>query len=186
MDNNPSMIKATVIGGLSAAVLSSIPLVSCLNIACCSLLIGGGFLASFIYSRDVAAAGGTFAVGNGAAVGLVTGGFYAVGTAVTSAITRVLIDINPAEQFELVREQMEQSGNLPPEALEMLDQVSGFLETSGGGLLFIIGFGFSLLLGAVFCTVGGLIGGAVFKKDPPAPAAPAAPTVEPAPMGDTD
>ena len=27
-----------------------------------------------------------------------------------------------------------------------------------GGILFIIGFGFSLLLGAVFCTVGGLIG----------------------------
>ncbi len=49
MDKNPSMIKATVIGGLSAAVLSSIPLVSCLNVACCSLLIGGGFLASFIY-----------------------------------------------------------------------------------------------------------------------------------------
>ena len=62
MDKNPSMIKATVIGGLSAAVLSSIPLVSCLNVACCSLLIGGGLLASFVYSRDVAAVGGSFAV----------------------------------------------------------------------------------------------------------------------------
>ena len=186
MDKNPSMIKATVIGGLSAAVLSSIPLVSCLNVACCSLLIGGGFLASFIYSRDIAAAGGSFAVGNGAAVGLITGGFYAVGTAVTGAITRVLIGVSPAEQFELIRDQMEQSGNLPPEALETLDKVSSFLESSGGGLLFIIGFGFSLLLGAVFCTVGGLIGGAVFKKEPPAPAAPAAPAAEPPPAGGTD
>ena len=183
MDKNPSMIKATVIGGLSAAVLSAIPIVSCLNVACCSLLIGGGMLAAFIYSRDVAAAGGSFAVGNGAAVGLVTGGFYAVGTAVTSAIMRVVIDISPAEQFELIREQMEQSGNLPPDALDMLDRVSGFLTESGGGLLFIIGFGFSLLLGAVFCTVGGLIGGAVFKKNPPSPAAPAA---EPPAVGGTD
>ena len=172
MDKNPSMIKATVIGGASAAVLSAIPIVNCLNVACCSLLIGGGMLAAFVYSRDVAAVGGSFAVGNGAAVGLVTGGFYAVGTAVTSAMTRLVIDISPAEQFELIREQMERSGNLPPEALDTLDQVSGFLAESGGGLLFIIGFGFSLLLGAVFCTVGGLIGGAVFKKDPPAPAVP--------------
>ena len=175
MDKNPSMIKATAIGGLSAAVLSSIPFVNCLNLACCSLLIGGGFLAAFMYSRDVAAAGGSFAVGNGAAVGLVTGGFYAVGTAVVKAIARMVIDVSPAEQFELIREQVEQSGNLPPEALDVLDQVSGFLAESGGGLLFIIAFGFSLLLGAVFCTVGGLIGGAVFKKDPPAPAAPEVP-----------
>jgi len=87
----------------------------------------------------------------------------------------MVIDVSPAEQFELIREQVEQSGNLPPEALDLLDQVSGFLAESGGGLLFIIAFGFSLLLGAVFCTVGGLIGGAVFKKDPPAPAAPAVP-----------
>ncbi len=117
---------------------------------------------------------------------MLTGGFYAVGTAVTGAIARVLIGVSPAEQFELIRDQMEQSGNLPPEALETLDKVSSFLESSGGGLLFIIGFGFSLLLGAVFCTIGGLIGGAVFKKEPPAPAAPAAPAAEPPAVGGTD
>jgi hypothetical protein len=172
MDKNPSMVKATVIGGLSAAVLSAIPIVGCLNLACCSLLIGGGLLASFVYSRDVAAAGGTFAVGNGAAVGLVTGGFYAVGSAFASAITRMVIDVSPSEQFDMIREQMESSGGMPPEMLDSLDQVSGFLAESGGGLLFIIGFGFSLLLGAVFCTVGGLIGGAVFKQDPAPPAPP--------------
>lgn len=181
MDKNPSMIKATVIGGLSAAVLSAIPIVNCLNLACCSFLIGGGFLAAFIYSREVEAAGGSFAVGNGAAVGLVTGGFYAVGTAVVRAIAMMVIDVSPAEQFELVREQLEKNEGLPPEMLDMLDQVYNFLVESGGGLLFIIAFGFSLLLGAVFCTVGGLIGGAVFKKDPPtaAPAAPEAPQIGP-------
>ncbi len=176
MDKNPSMVKATVIGGLSAAVLSAIPLVGCLNIACCSLLIGGGFLASFIYSRDVAAMGGTFAVGNGAVVGLVTGGFYAVGSALTSAVTRMIIDVSPAEQFEMIREQMESSGSLPPEMLDSLDQISNFMLESGGGLLFILGFGVSLLFGAVFCTIGGLIGGAVFKQQPTAPAPPAAPS----------
>jgi hypothetical protein len=172
MDKNPSMIKATVIGGMTAAVLSAIPFVGCLNLACCALLIGGGLLASFIYSRDVAAAGGTFAVGNGAAVGLVTGGFYAVGSAIASAIRQAIIGVSPAEQFELIRDQMEQN-DMPPEMLETLEKFSTFMADSGGGVLFIIGFVISLLLGAVFCTVGGLIGGAVFKQNPPTPAAPA-------------
>ena len=63
MDNKPSMLKATAIGGLAAGFLSSIPFVACLNGLCCSLLIGGGFLAAFLYSRDVAAVGGVIGGG---------------------------------------------------------------------------------------------------------------------------
>ena len=50
------------------------------------------------------------------------------------------------------------------------------LLAAGGPMLFLlIGFGFNLLVGAIFSTAGGLIGGVAFKVEPQA-AAPAAPT----------
>lgn len=179
MDNKPSMLKSCAIGGLAAGFLSSVPIVGCLNIACCSLLIGGGFLAAFMYSREVAAVGGRFTVGNGALVGLVTAVFYAIFGAITSFIVSKVMGTSFAENFEQAREQMESQGNMPPEALETLDNISAFMNDSGGAVLGIMALGFSLVLGAVFCTIGGLIGGAVFKKEPPAPIAPSAPTQEP-------
>ncbi len=183
MDNKPSMIKATAIGGFAAAILSSIPIVECLNFACCSLLIGGGFLAAFLYSKDVQAAGGTFTVGNGALVGLVTAVFYAIGDAIANVIAALIFGSSAAEQFELIREQMEQQGNLPPEMLDTLDKVADFMANSGGAVLIMLAAGFALVLGAIFCTVGGLIGGAVFKKEAAPPAAPPAvpPMTPPAP-----
>ena len=183
MDNKPSMIKATAIGGFAAAILSSIPIVECLNFACCSLLIGGGFLAAFLYSRDVAAVGGTFTVGNGALVGLVAAVFYAIGDAIAKAIRVLVFSWSPAEQWEMIREQMEEQGNLPPEALDMLDKISDFIANFGDTVLILLAAIFSLVLAAIFCTVGGLIGGAVFKKEAAPPAAPPAvpPMTPPAP-----
>jgi hypothetical protein len=172
MDNNPSMLKATAIGGLAAGVLSSIPLIGCLNIACCSLLIGGGVLAAFLYSRDVAAVGGSFTVGNGAIVGLITAVFYTISRGIVGWIVSKAMGISAAESFEQIREQMESQGNMPPEGLEMLDKVGTFMTDSGGVTLAILGLGLSLVTGAIFCTIGGLIGGAVFKKEPQAPAPP--------------
>ena len=68
MDNRaPSMLKATLIGGLTAGVVSGLPFVSALNACCCALVIGGGFLAAFIYSRDCQRAGVAFRPGSGRA-----------------------------------------------------------------------------------------------------------------------
>lgn len=172
MDNRPSMIKATAIGGLAAAFLSAIPIVSCLNVACCSLLIGGGLLASFLYSREVAAVGGSFTVGDGAKVGLVTALFYVVGSAIASFVTKLIIGGSMAERFEMMREQVESQGNLPPEALDGLEKISAFLNDTGGAVLTFMLLVFAFVLGAIFCTIGGLIGGAVFKKEASVPPAP--------------
>jgi len=176
MDNKPSMIKAAAIGGLAAAVLGGIPLVGdCLTMLCCSPLIGGGLLAAFMYSREAGRIGSAFTVGTGALVGLFAAVFYALGSAVVGLIVRMALGVSVAEQFETAREQMEQQGNMPPEAMEFMDKASGFLTESGEAVIIIMGFGFALLLGAVFCTIGGLIGGAVFKKDAPVSDAPAPP-----------
>ena len=164
MDKRPSMLKATMIGGATAGVLAALPVIQFLNCACCALVIGGGFLAAYLYSRQCSGAGVEFRPGNGALVGLVAGLFYAAANSIVSTIIQAIL----GGSIEDVLEQIESSGvEIPPEAEEWIEYA-----TSGGPfLILLIGFGFPLLVAAIFSTIGGLIGGAVFKVEmtPPAP-----------------
>ena len=166
----PSMLKATLIGGVVFGVLGGIPLVSCL---CCALMVGAGFLAAFLYSKECANAGVEFKGGNGALVGLVAALFYALANAVVGALVKMMM---PATDPDQVVEMMEQFG-APPEAIDMALK---FVEGSSGLIGVLIGFFVTLLIAAIFSTIGGVIGGAVFKVEPP----PAPPTVQTPPPGE--
>jgi hypothetical protein len=162
----PSLLKATAIGGVSAGFVSALPVIGALNCLCCCLIIGGGFLAAFLYSRDCEQAGAEFRPGQGALVGLVAGLFYAVTSAIVGTLVRVVM---PPPDIDQLAEQLDQF-DLPP---EVVDQVLGFLDQDAGVMMFVVGLGISLVTGLVFSTIGGLIGGAAFKKEaalpPPAP-----------------
>jgi len=175
MDNKPSMLKATMIGGLSFGVAGAIPLINMLNCLCCALIIAGGFLAAFLYSKECSAAGVEFRPGNGALIGLVAGLFYSVANAFTGGLVAAVFGGPDIEQMRDMFEQFD----LPPEAM---DTALRFMETSGSFIGIMIAFFFTLLFAAIFSTIGGLIGGAVFKVEPPPPASPAPPTPS-APLG---
>jgi hypothetical protein len=163
------MLKSTLIGGGLFGLLGAIPVLNLVNCACCALVIGGGVLAAYLYSKECRAAGTEFRAGSGALVGLVAGLFYAVtGTVVGGILKLVLPQPNPEE----VMEQLEQLPfDIPPEAL---DSAARWMEGSAGFGGLIISFFFTLLVAAVFSTIGGLIGGAAFKVEA-APSAPGAP-----------
>ena len=161
--NQPSMIKSALIGGAVAGVISAIPVVNMLNFCCCALLIGGGLLSAFLYSKEATAAGVGFRAGGGATIGLLTAPFFAMSTAVVGSL---FLALGFAPDMAEVLSQMEDSG-MPQENIEMAEKFIGML--GGGGFSFIgllIGLIFNLILGAIFCTIGGLIGGAVFKSEP--------------------
>jgi len=163
MDNNaPSILKPTVIGGVTAAVVSSIPLVNCLNVFCCALVVAGGFFAGFLYSRECGRQGYAFGPANGATVGLVAGLFYAL---TDSIITGLIHALGWAPDMEQVLDQLDEAG-LPP---EYADQVMWAVEKFGSGFS-VLHFLLSLLIAAVFCTLGGLIAGMSFKVQPAPPA----------------
>lgn len=166
-DQNPSMLKATAIGGLLFGIAGAIPLVNFINCFCCALIVAGGFAAAFIYSKDCAAAGVAFRPGNGAIVGLVAGLFYALANTVVSGIFRMLIPNDPEQMLEML-EQF----NLPEESM---DTAMRFIESTAGVMGLVIGFFVTLLLAAIFSTAGGLIGAAVFKVEPRPPAPPPMP-----------
>lgn len=47
-----------------------------------------------------------------------------------------------------------------------MDQVTRFMDSTGPSVMVLFGLFMSLLLGAIFATIGGLIGGSVFKREP--------------------
>ena len=166
-DRSPSMLKATMIGGLSAGFVGAVPLVGIVNLCCCALVISGGFFAAFLYSNECKSLGVEFRAGNGAMVGLVAGLFYSLATTVFAGIVQLLMPTDIDEMLEML-----EGFDLPPEAVETATR---FAEGSTGIVGMMIGFFFWLVVAAVFSTIGGLIGGAVFKVEPPA-APPAPPT----------
>jgi hypothetical protein len=166
----PSMLKATLIGGGAAGFAAALPVVGALNCLCCSLVIGGGFLAAYLYSRDCGQAGVEFRPGSGALVGLVAGLFYSIVVTVVGVVVRAIM---PAPDIDKILESLEQL-DLDP---EVIDTIVEFMEMSQSAWGLLIMFFATLLIAAVFSTIGGLIGGAVFKVE--------APPSAPSPMGQT-
>jgi hypothetical protein len=176
MNQAPSMLKPALISGVAFGIAGSIPVINWINCACCALIIGCGFLAAFLYSKDCRAAGFAFRPGNGATVGLVSGLIYGVIAGILGGLISAAVGMGDWEQ---VIEQIEMSGaDIDPAVLE---QVSHFMESSGGFMMILIGLFFALLFGAIFATIGGLIGGSVFKVEPQAPVQEQAPP--PPPVG---
>jgi hypothetical protein len=163
--DRPSILKPTLIGGAVFGLLGGLPIISALNVCCCALVMGGGFLAAYLHSNDCKSLGAEFRAGGGAKVGLVAGVFYWLVSSIIQGLAKLVL---PGPDFDEILDQAESSG-APPELLDAMEQVFEVLGGAGGVVLML---GASLVLALVFSTIGGLIGGAVFKVA----AAPASPT----------
>ncbi|MCK5376803.1 MAG: hypothetical protein KAJ97_06965 [Acidobacteria bacterium] len=176
MQESPSMLKPALISGVAFGIAGAIPVINWINCACCALIIGCGFLAAFLQSKECRQAGVEFRPGNGATVGLVAGLVYG---AVSGVLGGIISSATGMGDWEGVMEQIQASGaDLDP---EVLNQISSFMESSGGLMMILIGLFFALLFGAIFGTIGGLIGGSVFKVELQPPANQQAPP--PPPIG---
>lgn len=174
----PSMLKPALIGGGVFGVLAAIPYLDVFNTCtCCSLVIAGGFLSAYLYSKECRAAGSPFSPGNGALVGLIAGAFFALATTLVGTLV-VFYFGKPAIAWLL--ETLQNMPNLPPEAQDQIGESRRQLaEQAFSVMSAVLGFFMSMLLGAIFSTIGGLIGGAVFKVQPLPPAAPTGGTMPP-------
>ncbi len=143
-------------------VLSALPLIGPIgNVCCCLWVVSGGAIAAYMLQQNQTL---PIDAGDGAVVGLIAG---LIGAAVHAVVSIPLdLIIGPFERSMALRF----IERLPPEAREVFDQY-GFRETGLSGALFVashlIGFVFWLFVGAVFSTIGGVIGAALFKKSTP-------------------
>lgn len=158
-----SKLKPALISGVGLGVLSGFPLIECL---CCIWVIGGGVLAVYLYQRELSAA---IQYGDGAILGLMTG---AIGGVVASVISGIFGMIFGQSIAEFTREVFESQGDVPPWVEDML---------ASGASFTLIEMLFSVIIFAIFATVGAVIGVAIFqKKAGPPPAQPMAPGAAPA------
>src|SRR5262249_15291972 len=142
-------------------VLSALPLVSAGN-CCCLWVIGGGMVAAFLLQQNRST---PITPGDGALVGLLAG---LIGASVEVLVSiPVTLLVGPFERA-FAQRLIDMAGNMPPEWRTIIERTSRGDQSAAW---FVVGRMFALMfwlgLGAVFSTLGGLIGAAVFKKQTP-------------------
>jgi hypothetical protein len=153
---NASVVQPALIGGLVGGLLSALPLISGGNLCCCLWIVSGGAVAAYMLQQNQSA---PITQGEGAFVGLLAG----LAGAVVYLVASIPISILVAPMERLVFQRLvETMGNMPPEFREYAT------NRIPGTLRIVFGFMFMLVLGAIFSTLGGLLGAVVFgKKTPP-------------------
>jgi hypothetical protein len=148
-------------------VLSALPLVSAGNVCCCLWVVCGGLVAAYVFQQNQTA---PITPGDGALVGLLAGLLGAFVYLVVSI--PVSIVVGPFERA-LMQRVADMAGT-PPEMREAIERYGSTDRSSVGFFIVgrIVSFIFMLFVGAIFSTLGGLLGAAVFRKSPPPPPTP--------------
>lgn len=155
-----NMLQPAVVGGIVLGVLSALPVVSAGNLCCCLWVIAGGVVAAYLLQAGTPV---PITPGDGAIVGLLAG---LIGAGIDFVVSIVLNPILGPLQARMMERVLEQIPNAP--------DFHGAWGANGFGLAgAILNFCVMLVVGAIFATVGGVIGAALFKKKtPPAPPEP--------------
>jgi hypothetical protein len=156
---NASLTQPALIGGLVVGVLSALPLIYVGNLCCCLWIISGGVVAAYVLQQNQTA---PIVASDGALVGLLAG----IAGAFVYLVVSIPINLAmaPLEQ-RIVQRLLETMNNMPPELREYATRPTSAGMRIGSA---IGSFVFMLFLGAVFSTIGGLLGTVIFaKKIPP-------------------
>jgi hypothetical protein len=146
-------VQPALIGGAVVGVLSALPVISIGN-CCCLWVVGGGAVAAYVLQQNQQT---PITAGDGAIAGLLAG---LVGAFVYLVLS-IPISLLMAPMERVIMDRVIQSGDVPPEFQQFL---AGY---RGGAFRLITGFAFMLVAGAIFSTLGGLLGVAIFKKSLP-------------------
>jgi len=146
--------QAILIGGAFIGVLSALPIVSIAN-CCCLWLVGGGAVTAYLIQQGQPEPIG---LSDGSVGGFLAGVFGAV----VYTIVSIPVQMLTLPMQEEIAEMLRGSADVPPDVVEMVDQLSG-----AGPVATVFGFVVILLAGMVFSTLGGLLGAVVFRRNRP-------------------
>ena len=145
-------------------VLSALPIVAAGNLCCCLWVVSGGATAAYLLQQNQAT---PIEPGDGALVGLLAG--------LTGALVQFFVAIPigilvaPMERAMLQR-VIEIAGTMPPEMRDAIDRYSNADAQLGIALVIlkhVVSLMVWLFVGAIFSTLGGLLGAMMFRKPMP-------------------
>jgi hypothetical protein len=154
-------------------VLSALPLVNLGNACCCLWVVSGGVVAAYLFQQNH---DGPITLEQGALVGLLAG---LAGAGIHFVLSIPIGIVMAPVERAMMQRVLEMSGPMPPDVRDMFQRISG-QQQDGLGFVFqlighVVGLVFMLFVGAIFSTLGGVLGTALFKKpsstaDVPGPA----------------
>jgi len=157
------LTQPALLGGLVIGVLSSLPIIAAGNLCCCLWVVSGGLVAAYVLQQQQPT---PITQADGALAGLLAGIFGAFVYLVLSIPITFLVA--PMEQ-RVFRSILDNAGNMPPEFRDMFEAYGqgGRYSTTMHVARFAIGFVMMLVVGAIFSTLGGLLGAIFFRKPLP-------------------
>ena len=153
----PSRLQPAFWGGLFIGVLSALPVVNAGNCCCCLWVVAGGVLAVYLRQQDLPIA---IDAQEGALVGLLAG---AIGGVIGGLLSIPLQMMTGPMQQQFMERILSSNPDIPPEMREMVDR---FAADTG---FRVLGLLFNVVVYTVFGLLGGLLGVAIFKRNPPPP-----------------
>jgi hypothetical protein len=158
------MLQPALLGGVAMGVLSALPVINLANCCCAWILFGGG-LAAYLMQQGRPT---PISAGDGALVGLLAG---VIGAVVWTVVQIPLNAMMLPLQTSMLEQAMSNAGDMPPEAREFLQMMTG-----GGGAAMGVAAVFGFIIGLFVCSffgmIGGLFGALIFKKNAPPPPPP--------------
>lgn len=147
-------LQPALLGGAFFGILSALPLISVGN-CCCLWVLGGGLIAAYLLQANTPQ---PITAGDGAVVGLLAGIIGAVIYTLVAIPVTLLTGPFQRAMIERVLESSEFTG-------PWRDVIEG-IPAGGelGAFALALGFLWHLCLGAVFSTLGGLLGAVLFQK----------------------
>jgi hypothetical protein len=170
--------KPAVIGGVLLGVLSSLPLVNC---ACCFWIIGGGFLAAYLYVRESPL---VVTLGQGVILGFLAG---VVGTVVVALFSIPLILMSPEGTQEIAKQIQQVMDQIPGFPAESRESVTELISNEGSlKIVFIVSIFIQLAVNCLLAMLGGALGVAIFEKRKPGDSSSQKPDTLPPPPPPTE
>lgn len=148
---NANRTQAVLLGGAFTGVLLALPIINIAN-CCCLWVIGGGVVTAYLMQQGQPQ---PLALGDGAVGGFLAG----ISGAFIYAVVSIPIQMATAPLQRGVTDMIDSAGDLPPEVLEMVEQMT---TSSIWAVLF--GFVVMLFAGMIFSTLGGLVGALIFRR----------------------
>lgn len=166
----PSFVPSALAGGLLLGLFSGIPILNCLNCACCLAVIAGGVLSSYLYLRNYPGNLPPVNYGDGAILGVLTGLF---GTVFWAFIHVFFLFIKHLVGFSMAGVQtlrrLISNPDIPPEVRQTLEEIlEGYVSSDVMTPFYLIlSVMIMAVISVIFASIGSILGVALFQNSQP-------------------